>query len=260
MMKFIHLTDPHLVAPGQLLHTLDPLARFELCIESINEREDDAEMVVITGDLADKGQVDAYRALAEALRRLVLPYHLLIGNHDHRRTFLSVFGDAWEDANGFVQGAVHTRQGWFLFLDTAQDGQSPGVYCAKRCAWLTDALVESGSEPVYLFMHHPPFDVHIPFLDNIGLLDREDFFDVVEGYTNIKHLFFGHVHRPISGSWRGIPFSTLTSTNHQVALDMRGTMGPNFWDEAPTYSLVLLDGDTSIVHTFPYMNNQPLPL
>src|SRR5256885_8190549 len=41
-------------------------------------------------------------------------------------------------------------------------------------------------------------------------------------YTTLfRSLSFGHIHRPISGSWRGIPFSTLRGTNHQVALHLR---------------------------------------
>ncbi len=259
-MKFIHVTDPHLITPGELLHSLDPQKRFSACIQSINEREADAEIVVITGDLADRGQLSAYRALHRELKRLVLPYHLLIGNHDNRANFLSIFHDAWVDDYGFVQGILPTAAGRFLFLDTVQPGQSAGIYCSKRCQWLERALSDSAREQVFLFMHHPPFDVNIPFLDRIGLENKQDFIDVIAGHNNIRHLFFGHVHRPISGSWRGIPFSTLTSTNHQVVLDMKGTAPVNYWNEAPTYGVVLLHPHHTIVHTFPYLDNEPLPV
>ena len=259
-MKFIHVTDPHLVTPGDLLHSLDPLTRFSACIQSINEREADAEVVVVTGDLADRGQLSAYQALQAELTRLVLPYHLLIGNHDNRANFLSVFSRAWVDEYGFVQGVLPTAVGRFLFLDTVQVGQGAGMYCTERCQWLRRALSAAGAEPVYLFMHHPPFDVSIPFLDRIGLASKQEFIDVIDGHDNVRHIFFGHVHRPISGSWRGIPFSTLTSTNHQVVLDMQGNAPVNYWDEAPSYGIVLLQEDSTVVHTFPYMNSSPRPI
>ena len=259
-MKFIHVTDPHLVAPGELVLSLDPLPRFEACIQSINDRESDAELVVITGDLVDRGQLSAYQALRTVLDKLVLPYHLLIGNHDDRGNFLSVFGEAWRDQSGFIQGTVETKQGLFVFLDTVQQGKSAGEYCTRRCGWLQRVLTESASQPIYLFMHHPPFDVHIPFLDNIGLENKGAFVDCMDAHDNIRHIFFGHVHRSISGSWRGIPFSTLTSTNHQVALNMRDANKDRYSDEAPTYSIVLLDGVNTIVHTFPYLHNKPLSI
>lgn len=259
-MKFIHATDPHLITPGELLHSLNPLDRFKACIRSINERETDAEMVVITGDLADRGQLSAYEALREELARLRLPYHLLVGNHDDRSNFLSVFTDAWADEHGFVQGVVDTVAGRFLFLDTMQPGQSAGKYCADRCHWLQRELSAASEDPVFIFMHHPPFDVDIPFLDRIGLNDKRPFIDALDGHGNIRHLFFGHVHRPISGSWRGIPFSTLTSTNHQVVLNMHDIAPVNYWDEAPTYNVVSLHEDRTLVHTYPYMDNRPLPI
>jgi len=55
-------------------------------------------------------------------------------------------------------------------------------------------------------------------MDEIRLIDSEPFADLVVGRPNIKHLFFGHLHRPLSGSWRGIPFSNVLGTNHQVEL------------------------------------------
>ena len=86
-MKFIHITDLHLVAPDTLLHGLNPEHRFSSCIDNINEHHGDAECVVITGDLADAGETAAYQLLAKELERCNLPCHLLMGNHDHRDVF-----------------------------------------------------------------------------------------------------------------------------------------------------------------------------
>jgi|TARA_B100000809_G_scaffold123303_1_gene121379 3',5'-cyclic AMP phosphodiesterase CpdA len=71
-------------------------------------------------------------------------------------------------------------------------------------------LEAAGTKSVYLFMHHPPFEIGIPSLDIICLReDAQRIQQIVSGFSNIKHLFFGHVHRPVSGSWHGIPFNTL---------------------------------------------------
>ena len=39
--------------------------------------------------------------------------------------------------------------------------------------------------------------------------------EVLSTHDNVRHLFFGHVHRSIADSWQRIPYSTLRSTNHQ---------------------------------------------
>lgn len=252
-MKLVHITDPHLVAPNETLHTLSPLERFDACIDSINADQADAELCVITGDLADRGEAAAYRALRKSLKRLSIPYQLLLGNHDHRDRYLEVFPEAQTDEYGFVQSTLTVAVGEFLFLDTLDQGQHPGAYCEQRREWLRARLADSGERAVYLFMHHPPFEIGIPSLDRISLKEPEGFAEVVVGRKNIRHLFLGHVHRPVTGSWHGIPFSTQRSTNHQVALDFNTPKPIPFCDEPPAYAVVLLHETQSVVHVHDYL-------
>ena len=79
-MKFIHVTDTHLVAPGMPLNGLDPAERFSRCVDDIRRHHDDAECCVITGDLADRGEEAAYEFLGTQIARLDMPCHLIIGN------------------------------------------------------------------------------------------------------------------------------------------------------------------------------------
>ena len=219
-MKLTHLTDTHLVEPDQILYGLNPLERLNLAVASINSLPADAEQVVITGDLTHWGQLGAHHALHSSLAELKPAYTLILGNHDNRELFRNVFSDALEDENGFVQGVRETDVGQFLFLDTNQSGTHSGWYCANRLHWLREQLVRSPDTPKSIFMHHPPFNVGLEPMDRIGLVQRDEFLQVVRPYLgSVRHLFFGHVHRPISGSWHGVAFSTLRGTNHQIWLN-----------------------------------------
>ena len=104
-------------------------------------------------------------------------------------------------------------------------------------------------------MHHPPFNIGIPYLDRISLReDAQRIQQIVGNFSNIKHLFFGHVHRPVSGSWHGIPFTTLRGTNHQVQLDLsRG-----LFTHQPWASCLLRDlsGTATDDCTFPWLHGQ----
>ncbi|MDH3670213.1 MAG: hypothetical protein OES46_03515 [Gammaproteobacteria bacterium] len=103
-------------------------------------------------------------------------------------------------------------------------------------------------------MRHPPFDIGIRGLDAIRLTEPESFAELITDYSNIKHLFFGHVHRPVSGSWHGIPFSAIVSTNHQVAMDFEASR-IIYSDGDPGYNVVLLDQDLSVIHMHSYVEN-----
>ncbi len=207
-MKLIHITDIHLVPPGERLLGLDPGERLKACIRDINIHHSDADLCVITGDLANRGETAAYTLLRERLLELKIPCQLLIGNHDNRENFKAEFSEMYEEDADYCQKVLTTPSGTFLFLDTKRKGSHGGGYCMERQRWLSAQLNRAGNGPVYLFMHHPPFDTGLPAMDRIGLENAGQFAEALAG-RNIRHLFFGHLHRPISGSWNGIPFTTI---------------------------------------------------
>jgi len=263
-MKIVQITDVHLVPPGKQLHGLDPRARLDACIADINAKHADAALCIITGDLAHVGQIEAYQDLRDSLAALSLPYHLLVGNHDDRANFRQIFPETACDDDGFIQSVLETEAGTFMLLDTvleaAGKGEHWGEYCDRRAAWLKARLDAAADRAVYLFMHHPPFEVAMPSVDNLKLRQSKAFEDVVAGRESIRHLFFGHVHRPISGSWRGIPFSTLRGTNHQVAFDF-GIVSPvPKSHEPPAYGVVFLTPDSVVVHTHDFLDHSALPV
>ena len=55
-MKFIHLTDTHVVGNCLEIYGANPARRLALAVDSINIDHDDAEIVIITGDLTHWGE------------------------------------------------------------------------------------------------------------------------------------------------------------------------------------------------------------
>jgi len=259
-MKFIQVTDPHLAPRGKVLHGLNPVERFEACIEDINRNHGDAELCVITGDLAHGGEIETYEEFERCSSAIQLPVHLLVGNHDRRVHLQQIYPDLPVDGHGFVQSSVDTSAGRFLLLDTVEEGKAWGSYCDRRLEWLRNSLDEARDMPVYLFMHHPPFHVGLFSVDRIGMgADGERVGEVVSKHGNIRHLFFGHVHRPISGSWQGIPYSTLRGINHQVPLDFGPLEVVPKSHEQPAYAVVFLEADQTTVHTHDYLDTYRVP-
>jgi 3',5'-cyclic AMP phosphodiesterase CpdA len=254
--KFIHLTDTHLACPGLKLYGLDPRARLDAAVADINRHHSDAAFAVVTGDLTHWGQAEAYANFAEAMAALNIPYVAMVGNHDRRQACLGALEAAPRDANGFVQGTRQTPLGLFVFLDTLDETSHAGEMCGKRLGWLAETLAAAPADmPFLVFMHHPPFAVGIDAMDQIALKQNEAFAEVIAPYrTRIRHLFFGHVHRPISGSYGRIPFSTLRGTNHQVWFELDPDAEHLASHEPPAYGVVLLDRETLVVHAHDFLD------
>ena len=246
-MKIIHITDFHLSAPGEKLFGLDPCQRAGRCLDDIARWHGDAAFCVITGDLTHQGSAQAYDWLAERLKDFPLKTFLMVGNHDAREAFCEAFPNTPRDENGFVQYAHATPEGVFLFLDTLKGPVSEGEYCVQRRAWLADQLARAKGKRVWIFMHHPPFDIGIPYMDRIKLEQPEAFAEVLSAHDNIQHIFFAHVHRAAFVNWRGIPCTCLPGTSHQIPLN-RESVGTPYSIEPPMYGVVLIEEDQTVVH------------
>ena len=247
-MKFIHLTDTHVIGDA-LLYGQDSAARLRAAVASINAEHVDAGFVVLTGDMTHWGDAAAYARLKYEIKKLKMPAHLMVGNHDDTAAFGEAFPKIPRDENGFVQSGFDTPFGRFLLLDTKDPETHAGAYCLARQAWL-DRELDQTDGPIILFMHHPPFKTGIASMDRIMLHDAEKFYEVIAPHKpRIRHLFLGHVHRAIFGNWRGMSYSCMRGLNHQVVLEMDGPadrIAGNF--EPPAYGVVTLSEDQVTVH------------
>ncbi len=256
-MKIIHVTDLHLTAPGELAWGLDPCGRAGQVLDDIARLHGDADFCVISGDLANDGDPRAYAWLAERLAGFPLRTVLMVGNHDERAAMRGALPGVLDDGQGFVQGVHPTPEGVFLFLDTLKHPTvTSGEYCAARQAWLRERLAEAAGRPVFVFMHHPPFDIGVARMDRIKLEQAEAFAEIIAGH-DVRHIFFGHVHRPMYRAWRGIPCTALPGTSHQIPL-VEAAAGP-FTVEPPMYAVVLIDGDGVVVHMDAPLDRHPVP-
>tara|TARA_B100000029_G_C17446597_1_gene913479 strand:- start:264 stop:1094 length:831 start_codon:yes stop_codon:yes gene_type:complete len=255
-MKLIHLTDTHIVPKGETLYGRNPAIMLEQCIGDINENHSDANLCVITGDLTHWGELESFHYLKTELDKLSIPVQLLIGNHDSRAEFAELFPSQYPQATKFMQSYRIVDTGVFLFLDTVQEGHHKGWYCQERLNWLNDALHASRGRHIYIFMHHPPFDIGITALDNIGFVNSTDFREVLEPYIPlVRHIFFGHIHRPLAGSWLGMPISSLPSLNHQVRLDIDKNIPLYGKFEPPMYAVVLISPESVIIHNHQFADD-----
>jgi Icc protein len=259
-MKLVHISDIHI--NEEPIHGLDPIANFKKCLAYIEAHDMDADRVVITGDLTHHGCEQSYSELAtilsgSALKDKLAP-RLMIGNHDNRETFASVFVDTRRDEHGFVQWTETTPAGLFVYMDTVDQGRHGGRYCEARMAWLSSVLdqVRGGGGRAYLFMHHSPVRVNVANADIIGIINERELQALLKRYNDvIAHIFFGHCHYALSGSVCGIPYSAPRSTNHPCWPDFSGIINRSGQGElAPNYNVCFLREDSTVVHSIDFLD------
>lgn len=259
-MRFAILTDTHFVAEGRRLYGLDPAERLSAALRVIGRDHPEAAFIIITGDLAHWGQREAYANLARVLAQAPLPVRLMLGNHDLRAPFRSVFPAADDDGNGFVQSLALHDDVSMLTLDTLdEDGPThAGFLCSARLAFLEAALRRAPVDrPLLLFQHHPPFDTGLPHMDRIKLRNPAELLALLSRVRKPDYLFMGHIHRPIAGVWHGIPFHIQRALAHQVGFDLATRDRIPGTHEAPDYALVEVADGRIVVHQCSFLYDGP---
>lgn len=196
------LSDPHIRLEDETTH-----AMLAAAVDRVLALEPLPDAVLVTGDIANSGDPAEHALAAEIWSRLPMPVHTLAGNHD-------LLGDR-------TQYAVTVNGLRLVACDTSVHGRDDG---ALDVEWLAATLDEDRETPTLVAMHHPPFEVGLPWLDEIGLpaADREALAGLLARSPQVKRVAAGHVHRTIADSLGGCAAVTCTSTNVQAALDFAG--------------------------------------
>lgn len=214
-MKIIQLSDLHIRGDEYNLFGLNPLLRFKKAIESINKNHPDTDFIVITGDLVHQSNKNAYIQIQEIINNSKIKVFLLIGNHDNREDFCSVFKQI-PTKNGFINYSYTKNNFTFIFLDTKIPNSHAGDLCEVRFNWLESELEKYKDNECFIFMHHHPIDIGIDIIDKIKFQSDKKFMSLLLKY-NVKHIFFGHIHRNVFGVYNNIGYFGIRSTNHQLA-------------------------------------------
>jgi 3',5'-cyclic AMP phosphodiesterase CpdA len=246
-MKLLHITDLHLHG--------DPYAlsdrRLKNCVIHLSNAHADADLCIITGDISENGTEAGYAAARDLLSELPFPVYATLGNHDCRQSAKAALpAFAW-DAAGFCQRIVETASHTLILLDTLDEGRHGGVLCYRRLRWAAEALRLAQGRPVVLAMHHAPFATGLSGMDCYGLAAEASsaLAALVLAHGNVRHLFFGHYHRQISGCWQGIPFSSLPSFSQQCALALSDPERVPMTDGPTHYAVALFAADQTVIHS-----------
>lgn len=258
-MLIVQLSDLHLMPEGELWRdTIDTRRMAADAIARINALRPSPELVILTGDLANRGTPAAYQTLRHCLDPLTVPFRLLPGNHDDRASLRAAFPAQDFSTGELCCQRVSLPDGDLLLLDTTVPRRSHGKIEETQVAWLNAQC--RPDVPTLLFLHHPPFATGIGGMDGIGLRHAERLAEWLRPRSNVKGLFCGHVHRPVFTQWAGRPVMIAPSTAHQMALDLDGPADALRYTMEPPGMLLIRwrppADEAPIVHLLP---TQPMP-
>lgn len=246
----LHISDTHLLAGGRSLYDRVPseehLRRLFDEFETSGARPD---AIVFTGDLADRGEPDAYRRLRDIVDPVAddlgAKVVWVMGNHDERRAFRTELLD--EPASDAPVDAVIDLDGLrVVTLDTTVPGHHHGEVSAEQLAWLQGVLATPATHGTILAMHHPPMPSVLDLAASVELREQSALAATLVG-TDVRSILAGHLHYSSTASVAGIPVSVASATCYTQDLNVPvgGTRGR---DGARAFNLVHVYPST-VVHS-----------
>jgi 3',5'-cyclic AMP phosphodiesterase CpdA len=233
--------------------------RLDQVLRALIDGPNRPDLLLATGDLTDRGDVDSYRRLANAFSQCPFPVWPCMGNHDERANFALHFPHIPHDlsagSDGFVHYVLPLPGLRLIVIDTLDPGRHGGAFCETRAVWLRARLDEEPEVPVIIVMHHPPVEVGIEWMNTSP---QEPwvarFAQTIAGRNQVQALICGHLHRAIVAPWKGTTVTICPSTAPQVALDLnpidpeRPDNRPMIIADPPAYALHRWTGEGLVSH------------
>lgn len=239
----VHLSDTHLLAGGAPLGgRADTVAALAQAVRQLERLGSGIDAIVVTGDVADLGEPDAYARARAALEPLAASSGAelvwVVGNHDEREPFRAGLLD--ETGGDEPVHRVVERNGLrIISFDVSVPGWHHGAVDAEAAAWLSAALAEPAPHGTLLALHHAPISTPLAVMDVLELQGQDRLAHALTG-SDVRLILGGHLHYPTNGVFAGIPVAVAGATAYTMDLS------------APPRELVGIDGGRSfsLVHLF----------
>lgn len=191
-IKIIQITDTHILDnSASSFNDFDTSASLLQIIESINNNEADADLILLTGDLIHEATKNAYQKLADHLSALSLPIFYLPGNHDNPELMNSIMA-----FNGHAAIKTFKAGQWsIILLNTCVKGEHRGELSRSELTFLRATLEMNSSSHCLIALHHHPVSIKSEWMDAMGLTNAKDFFKIIDDFEHVRGVIWGHIHQ-----------------------------------------------------------------
>lgn len=238
-IRIVQLSDCHLFksTEGKLLG-LNTEQSLSLVMDLIQDQQHAIDLVLATGDLSQDGSSESYARFHKSMEAFACPVYWLPGNHDLTDIMAN------HQVARRMSPCVIDAEGWqIIMLDSTIRGKVPGNFADTELQFLQKALQDSQGKHVMIALHHQPVPVGSDWLDQQIVGNASEFFEVVDQFSNVRAIIWGHVHQVFETRRKGVKLMSVPSTCVQFL--------PNSQDfavdkESPGYRWIDLNPDGSL--------------
>lgn len=215
VLQLVQLTDTHLCeAAGGTLLGMDTDHSLSAVIDLVLQEREDIDVVLGTGDLSDRGALESYGRLQTHFGRVGCESYWLPGNHDDRAQMEHAAASPSR-----LSKEIRSKHWQVLLLDSQIPGEVGGRLGATELELLEQGLREAQDAELHTLvcLHHQPVRIGSTWLDEQMVADADDFFSVLDQYSSVRSVLWGHIHQEYDQQRNGVRLLASPSTCVQFA-------------------------------------------
>lgn len=207
----VQITDSHLFHEDDgCLLGVPTLHSLTAVVDRLLEEQGDVQLVLGTGDISQDGSLRSYQHFARQAGRIGAPMRWIAGNHDVNMVQLQA-----SKAAQWLEPVYDFPQWRIILLNSSVDGAVFGHLGEEQLQLLERSLESAGERHVMVCLHHHPVDIGCGWLKSLGLRNAADFFAILDRYSCVKLVLWGHIHQDFSQERKGVQLLASPSTSVQ---------------------------------------------
>lgn len=206
--KLVQISDLHLQSePFALKRERCHEQQLLEVLEHIRSHHDDADGLLVSGDLVDQGDARAYQRLIDYLNQQARPWYWIPGNHDDAALMQQLRPR---------QPNLISAGDWRLqLLDSSTEPDNRGSGALSRASIELLQQQQRDPRPQLLLVHHPPIDIGCDWLDQIKMSNADEFWSAIRDYRQPSLVLCGHIHQQLDLLADGVRLLGCPSTSVQ---------------------------------------------
>lgn len=208
-VRLVQVTDTHLYADtADVLVGMNCEEGMRDVISLIRSEEGPLAAVLCTGDISQDNSATSYQRFANAVATLAAPQYWIAGNHDEISRMKTALG-----ANNPCFVRAFNVPGWrIVMLNSNVPGEVHGRLAPAELDFLASELEASKHQNALVCLHHNCVPVSAAWLQTHALKNSEDLFAVLDRFTHVKAVLFGHIHQELVKERRQVLYLGSPST------------------------------------------------
>lgn len=219
-IRIVQVTDCHLFEnPEAMLVGMNCEQSFQDVLSLIKRQQKDIACLICSGDIVQDASISAYQRFYDQISTFETASLWIPGNHDIMANMVTVVGEN----NPCLNKTYGTGNWHIIMLNTCVEGVIYGRLDEGELSFL-DQVLEKHEEQlpranVLVCLHHNPLPVKAAWLQQHSLKNSDDFFAILDKYSTVKCVLWGHIHHEVDTFRKGVRMLASPSTSIQFHPD-----------------------------------------